>query len=81
MNTTARQLATDLLSQRNIFSSELLNILRIAEEKQSRRLTRKQAKIWIREAMHTFSWKPSATASKEVYEILKSEHPILADVA
>jgi uncharacterized glyoxalase superfamily metalloenzyme YdcJ len=34
LNTMARQLAMDLLSQRNIFSSELLNILRIAEEEQ-----------------------------------------------
>jgi uncharacterized glyoxalase superfamily metalloenzyme YdcJ len=34
LNTMARQLAMDLLSQRNIFSSELLNILQIAEEEQ-----------------------------------------------
>jgi SOS response regulatory protein OraA/RecX len=47
MNTTARQLAIDLLSQRNVFSSELLNILRITEEKQGGRLTRKQVEIWI----------------------------------
>jgi uncharacterized glyoxalase superfamily metalloenzyme YdcJ len=31
--------------------------------------------------MHTFIWKPSVTASKEAYEILNSEHSILADVA
>ncbi|KAH6886298.1 hypothetical protein B0T10DRAFT_576082 [Thelonectria olida] len=76
----ARDLAISLLTRRNIFSAELLELLDIAESQNSR-LYREQAELFIIEAMKTFSWKPVASASESEYKKLVSEHPILADIA
>ncbi|KAJ4368746.1 hypothetical protein N0V83_005828 [Neocucurbitaria cava] len=76
----SRDLALDLLEHRNIFSTELLKLLD-ASDRQGGRLTQDQGKTFVREAMKTFGWRPKAAASKDVYNKLKEEHPILADIA
>lgn len=76
----ARELSKALLERRNIFSDTLMNLLDVAES-QSGRLTSDQAIIFIREALRTFSWQPVASSTLKEYEILKDEHPILADIA
>ncbi|KAJ5357019.1 hypothetical protein N7517_011628 [Penicillium concentricum] len=76
----SRRLALELLDKREIFSDALLGILTTAEA-QCGRLTEIQAKIFIPEALATFSWKPLAAATFDQYQILKTEHPILADIA
>lgn len=76
----ARELALRLLARRNIFSPALLDLLAIGE-KQSNQLTARQAEDFVVEAMKTFSWQPTASASQSEYKKLASEHPILADIA
>ncbi|WAO93375.1 DUF1338 domain-containing protein [Fusarium falciforme] len=76
----ARDLATKLLTRRNIFSSRLLDLTSTAEG-QSNRLTASQAEEFILEAMKTFSWRPEASATEDEYKALAAEHPILADIA
>ncbi|KAF7533507.1 hypothetical protein G7054_g7025 [Neopestalotiopsis clavispora] len=77
---TARDLALRLLSERNIFSQQLIQMLEIAEH-QDHRLDCQQGEVFIREALRTFCWAPVAAATSIEYEILKNEHPILADIA
>lgn len=74
------KLALDLLVRRKIFSDQLLTILGTVDS-QGGRLRESQSGEFIREAMKTFGWQPVASASKQDYERLKSEHPILADIA
>ncbi|KAL4864331.1 hypothetical protein BDV12DRAFT_188990 [Aspergillus spectabilis] len=76
----ARVTALSLLEQRKIFSEELLELLDIADG-QHNRLTQHQAENFIKEAMLTFGWRSTAAATRAGYEQLKSEHPILADIA
>ncbi|KAK1622622.1 hypothetical protein BDP81DRAFT_333802 [Colletotrichum phormii] len=77
----ARAVALELLAIRNIFSDALLELLSTAEEVQDGRLTTEQGERFVVEAIRTFSWQPLAAASHEEYALLRSEHPILADIA
>ncbi|KAL4877771.1 DUF1338 domain protein [Aspergillus karnatakaensis] len=79
-STAARDTALALLDQRKIFSGELLEILDEADA-QSGRLTQHQAESFITQAMLTFGWRSTAASTRAEYELLKSEHPILADIA
>lgn len=76
----ARELALQLLARRKIFTQELLEMLDIAEDQDSL-LQLRQAEIFIREALKTFCWQPIAAATYTEYQVLKAEHPILADIA
>ncbi|KAF7557781.1 hypothetical protein G7Z17_g446 [Cylindrodendrum hubeiense] len=76
----ARNLSLELLGQREIFTDKLLEMLSTAEL-QNGRLTEPQAEVFIPEALLTFSWRPVAAATFSQYNVLKAEHPILADVA
>ncbi|KAF2798713.1 DUF1338-domain-containing protein [Melanomma pulvis-pyrius CBS 109.77] len=77
----SRDIALDLLSRRCIFSSELLELLGVVEKNQGGHLSQTQGDVFVREAMKTFGWRPVAAASREIYQKMKDEHPILADVA
>ncbi|KAM0428490.1 hypothetical protein ACHAPT_006850 [Fusarium lateritium] len=76
----ARQLSLALLAKRNIFTDKLLELLDTAES-QGGKLTYRQAEIFIPQALRTFSWRPVAAATFRQYNLIKSEHPILADIA
>lgn len=76
----ARKLAQSLVSRRNLFSDELLKMLDAADA-QGSQLTPEQADVFIKEALQTFSWQPVATSTLDEYNLLKKEHPILADIA
>lgn len=76
----ARRSAWMLLTERRIFTDELLEMLGTAEA-QDGRLTQEQANGFISHALRTFSWQPVAASTVEQYNTLKAEHPILADVA
>ena len=76
----ARSLAQRLLSKRNIFSDELLQLLDLAEL-QNGRLTEAQGERFIPAAMSTFRWAGKSSASVDEYQRLAATHPILADVA
>lgn len=75
----AQALAERMLSKRSIFSPELIQMLGVAEKQDG--LYPDQAGTFIREALKTFSWAPVAAATSEEYELLKAQHPILADIA
>ncbi|KAF2029385.1 DUF1338-domain-containing protein [Setomelanomma holmii] len=76
----ARGGATNLLGQRSIFSEDLLRLLDLAE-RQGGQLKVDQGDLFVQEVMKTFDWKPIAATSKELYQTLKGQHPILADIA
>ncbi|CAI7622751.1 unnamed protein product [Penicillium discolor] len=76
----ARRLSLELLEKRDIFSDLLLSILNAAEL-QGGRLKEEQTETFIREALSTFSWQSVAAATFDQYQVLKAEHPILADIA
>jgi uncharacterized glyoxalase superfamily metalloenzyme YdcJ len=80
MDVEVRNVAEGLLEQRQIFSGELLTLLDTAE-RQGGRLKVNQGNAFVQEAMKTFGWKPVASASKHIYERLKEQHPILADIS
>lgn len=77
--TESRELALELLARRRIFSQALLDLLDIADAQQSR-LTCEQMDLFIEEALKSFRWQPVAAATWDEYNILKAEHPILADI-
>ncbi|ATY65881.1 DUF1338 domain [Cordyceps militaris] len=76
----ARELSEALLSRRNLFSETLLQMLDTADS-QDGQLTEEQASVFITEALRTFSWQPVAASTDTEYQVLKDEHPILADIA
>ncbi|KAK1544815.1 hypothetical protein CPAR01_02317 [Colletotrichum paranaense] len=78
---SARAIALNLLAKRDIFSDALLELLSTAETCQDGRLTPEQGERFVVEAIRTFSWQPLAAATHEEYALLRSEHPILADIA
>ncbi|KXJ89280.1 hypothetical protein Micbo1qcDRAFT_165340 [Microdochium bolleyi] len=82
VDAAARDLALALLARRNIFTPALLSLISLAESPaQAGRLTHSQAPQFVAEAMKTFSWRAAAVATEAEYLTLKSEHPILADIA
>ncbi|KAK7409284.1 hypothetical protein QQX98_008524 [Neonectria punicea] len=76
----ARKLSLALLGERKIFTDRLLELLNIAES-QGGKLTKDQAEVFIPQALLTFSWRPVAAATLSQYNLVKAEHPILADIA
>lgn len=76
----ARTLALGLLSKRNIFSDDLMNLLDTAD-RQDGYLKHDEGQIFVSEVMKTFGWQGTATATYNEYQCLQSEHPILADIA
>lgn len=80
MDEQARKLGQVLLQRRNIFSAELLEWLKVAEN-QGGHLRPEQAEAFIPQALQTFGWRPVAAATRTEYLKLREEHPILADIA
>jgi uncharacterized glyoxalase superfamily metalloenzyme YdcJ len=79
-NPETRQLASNILQRRNIFSPELLALLNQAAD-QGGRLTIEQSTAFVREALKVFQWKGTTITTQAEYEVLRSEHPVLADIA
>lgn len=77
----ARELAMRLLKRRKIFSDTLLDLLDTIETQQNGRCNYEQGELFVREAIRSFSWQPVAAATYDEYVTLRTEHPILADIA
>lgn len=77
----ARELAMQLLKKRRIFSDTLLDLVDLVEMQQNGHPTYEQGDLLVREAIRSFSWQPTAAATFDEYATLRSEHPILADIA
>lgn len=73
-----QELAIRALEQRKIFTDRLLVLIEQAETQG--RLSPEECTEFITEALETFRWHPKATVTLEEYQILKNEHPLIADV-
>ncbi|KAF5864748.1 hypothetical protein ETB97_006593 [Aspergillus alliaceus] len=74
----ARDLAQRALRQRNIFTNRLIALIELAEKQDG--LSSAECKEFIVEGLETFRWHSKATVTVEEYQILKAEHPLIADV-
>lgn len=79
LNPTVRDLAMSCLLRRNIFSDTLMELIEMGERQGG--FFPEQGEQFVIEAMRTFRWQATAAATLEDYEVLKSEYPILADIA
>ncbi|OGM43619.1 DUF1338 domain protein [Aspergillus bombycis] len=73
-----RELAQRALRQRNIFTDRLAALIELAEKQG--RLSPTECREFIVEGLETFRWHSKATVTMEEYQILKAEHPLIADV-
>lgn len=73
-----RELAKKALSQRNIFTPRLLSLLDMMDKNGT--LTPTECAEFIANGLETFRWHSKATVTLEEYNILKAEHPLIADI-
>jgi uncharacterized glyoxalase superfamily metalloenzyme YdcJ len=73
-----RQDALSVLSERNIFTGKLLNLLEKAEKQGG--ISEDDADRFVSEFLKTFQWHDRAQVSLSTYERMKSHHPLLADI-
>jgi len=73
-----RQEAETALSQREIFTPNLIKLLEKAEAKSG--VEADQADKFVAEFLKTFQWHERAHVSLNTYQRLKDHHPLLADI-
>lgn len=73
-----REDAVSALSERDIFTGELLNLLEKAEKQGG--IGENEADKFIAEFLKTFQWHDRAQVSLGTYKRMKSHHPLLADI-
>ncbi|KAJ5623377.1 hypothetical protein N7490_011982 [Penicillium lividum] len=73
-----RELAQQALKRRNIFTPRLLSLLELVDAKGS--LSSAECSEFIANGLETFRWHSKANVSLEEYQMLKAEHPLIADV-
>ncbi|KAE8382776.1 hypothetical protein BDV26DRAFT_304889 [Aspergillus bertholletiae] len=73
-----RELAQKALQQRHIFTNRLVALIELAETQGQ--LSPTECGEFIVEGLETFRWHAKATVTMEEYQMLKAEHPLIADV-
>lgn len=73
-----RELAQRALQQRNIFTDRLVELIGRAETQG--RLSPSECTEFITEGLETFRWHSKTTLSLGEYQMLKAEHPLIADI-
>ncbi len=73
-----REVASQILSKRNIYTARALELLEIVEQRGG--LDDRQAKEFVEEILETFRWHNEATVHAATYERLHSAHRLVADV-
>lgn len=73
-----RYVATDLLSERNIFTARAVELIEQAERAGG--LTAEEADEFVREALETFRWHSNAQVDQATFERLLGQHRLIADV-
>ncbi|TBU88318.1 2-oxoadipate dioxygenase/decarboxylase HglS [Phytopseudomonas dryadis] len=73
-----RELAAELLAQRDIFTARAVELIELCERNGG--LTAEQAEAFVGEALETFRWHSNATVSAEQYRQLHDQHRLIADV-
>lgn len=74
-----RQLALITLAKRNIFTDKCRFLLSKAEKQQGR-LSEKDSKVFVKEALETFRWHSRSPISKAEYDQLSKASKLAADV-
>lgn len=77
-NSALRREAETALSERHIFTDELLTLLQKAEKQGG--IDEGDADNFIGEFLKTFQWHDRAQVSLKTYKRLKDHHPLLADI-
>ncbi|GGX84989.1 DUF1338 domain-containing protein [Litchfieldella qijiaojingensis] len=73
-----REIASEILSSRNIFTKRTIELIETHERNNGLRL--EQAEEFVAEALETFRWHSDSTVDKDTYEALHAEHRLIADV-
>ena len=73
-----RDFASDVLSQRNIFTPRALELIEQSETDGG--LSEADAQEFVEQALETFRWHSTATVSLEQYQQLNAQHRLIADV-
>ena len=73
-----REEAISVLSERDIFSPELLPLLEEAEKAGG--VKQNEADAFVQAFLPTFKWHDKAQVSLESYQRLKDNHPLIADI-
>ncbi len=73
-----RTRATELLGQRQIFTSGVLKLIETFEQQQG--LYSDQVDHFIAEALETFRWHHHATVDLETYQLFLNSHRLIADI-
>lgn len=73
-----RQQAQELLSERNIFTDKLLQLMDTFEQQNG--LTEEQAMDFVSEALQIFRWHQQATVDLPTYQQFLQTHRLLADI-
>lgn len=74
-----RRLAEAALQKRNIFTDRLVGLIGRAEIQGY--LDPAECAEFIAEGLETFRWHSEATLTLDEYQLLKAEHPLIADIA
>ncbi|KAK0701111.1 hypothetical protein B0T21DRAFT_417342 [Apiosordaria backusii] len=77
---TAREMATSILSTRQLFSPKLIELIDQAETANTASLTAKDADSLITESLKIFKWHSRSSVPLETYFTLKKEHPMVSDI-
>ncbi len=67
-----------ILENRQIFTEKALELIDKSEKEGG--LNKKDAEIYVQEALETFRWHDTATVNHEMYEALVGQHRLIADV-
>lgn len=73
-----REKAANILSKRDIFTSEARRLIECHENQGG--LDEEQTKAFVSEALETFRWHKDATVDYDTYQALHNEHSLIADV-
>jgi len=73
-----QKLASSILSRRQLFTSRLLELIDIAEATSS--LNESEISELLVESLKIFKWHSTTTVTHHDYELLRAEHPIVADI-
>ncbi|KAL3440784.1 DUF1338 domain protein [Aspergillus insuetus] len=79
LSPTIREAVGKILKDRNLFTPRLCEIIDRAERQVT--ISAQEAKDLIIESLKIFKWHSRSTVSMDAYEKLKSEHPMVADIA
>lgn len=77
-NIELRDDALSALTERDIFTSDLLNLLQKFEKNGG--VSNEDVDLFITEFLKTFQWHDRAQVSLKTYNRLKNHHPLLADI-